>query len=131
MLLTGNLLCRRICKTLSRVCKVSACKIFCMIQCYSLNSCDGPHGAAADKLPAGQLSAPQPSQLKHQLESVLRFITARHDLLEEKNHNDCVFPVLGVSVVFVRSGMPAQPVPAHCPAWQIPYRPLREAGRAE
>lgn len=94
MLLTGNLLCRRICKTLSRVCKVLACKIFCMMQCYCLNSCDGPHGAAADKLPAGQLSYKKKPQLKHQLESVLHFITARYDLLG-KNNDDSVFPTAG------------------------------------
>lgn len=41
------------------------------------------------------------------------------------------FPLLGVSVVLVESGMPGQPVPAHCPAWQIPCRPLREAGKPE
>lgn len=42
-----------------------------------------------------------------------------------------VFSHCWESMVLVRSGMPGQPVPAHCPAWHIPYSPLREAGKPE
>lgn len=131
MLLTGNLLCRRICKTLSRVCKVPACKIFCMIQCYSLNSCDGPHGAAADKLPAGQLScsAAKPAQTSAGVSAP--FHNCKAWFIRRKNHNDCVFPVLGVSCE-VRNASPAcaSSLPSLADSLQT-IKGSREAWRAE
>lgn len=68
----------------------------------------------------------KPNQLKCQLESVLNFITASYNLVENNNYY-FIFLLLGVSVVPVRLVMPGQLVTAHCPAWQIPHRPLRKA----
>lgn len=110
MLLNGNFLCRRICKTLSGVCKVPACKIFCVIPYYALNSCEGPCGAPATTLPAVQLSCSEPeqtNQLKRHLESALNFLTTSCNLLESNNYY-FIFLLLGVSVVLVRLVMLGQ-----------------------
>lgn len=107
MPLNGNFLCRRICKTLSGVCKVSAWKIFCTIPWTAAKVCmvHQPTNSLLRRSPA--LNQYRPNHLQCQLESVLSFITASYDLLENSN---CyfIFLLLGVNVVLMRSVMPGK-----------------------
>lgn len=133
MLLTGNLLCRRICKTLSRVCKVPAWKIFFMIQCYSLNSCDGPHGAAADKVPAGQLSCSPTKPAQTSAGVSAPFYNCKAWFIRKKEQWQC-FPTAGSQCgpCEVRNARPAcaSSLPSLADSLQT-IKGSREAWRAE